>query len=84
MCAIRFWETESSLGRQRTLLMVTCKKWHVAKRLVDRVRQVTNYPAVDYLFNEAATPLPDLGGIQTTLEKRTHSRCPNSCHVISW
>ena len=50
------------------------KKWHVAKRLVDRVRQVTNTPAVDYLFNEATTPLPDLGGIQTTLEKRTRHR----------
>ena len=72
--APRFWETESSIGRQRTLLMVTCKKWHVAKRLVDRVRQVTNMPAVDYLFNEATTPLPDLGGIQTTLEKRTRHR----------
>ncbi len=72
--APRFWETESSLGRERTLMMVTCKKWHVAKRLVDRVRQVTNMPAVDYLFNEASTPLPDLGGIQTTLEKRTRHR----------
>ena len=55
-------------------MMVTCKKWHVAKRLVDRVRQVTNMPAVDYLFNEADSPLPDLGGIQTTLEKRTRHR----------
>ena len=72
--APRFWETESSLGRERTLLMVTCKKWHVAKRLVERLRQVTNMPAVDYLFNEATTPLPDLGGIQTTLEKRTRHR----------
>ena len=72
--APRFWETESSLGRERTLLIVTCKKWHVAKRLVERVRQVTNMPAVDYLFNEASTPLPDLGGIQTTLEKRTRHR----------
>lgn len=72
--APRFWETESSLGRNRTLLMVTCKKWHVAKRLVDRIRQVTNLPAVAYLFNEADTPLPDLGGIQTTLEKRTRHR----------
>ncbi|NBZ86558.1 DUF5928 domain-containing protein [Stagnihabitans tardus] len=72
--APRFWETESSLGRTRTLLMVTCKKWHVAKRLVDRVRQVTNFPAVDYLFNETSTPLPDLGGIQSTLEKRTRHR----------
>ncbi|WP_096786753.1 DUF5928 domain-containing protein [Rhodobacter sp. CZR27] len=72
--APRFWETESSLGRDRTLMMVTCKKWHVAKRLVERVRQVTGTPAVDYLFNEVDTPLPDLGGIQTTLEKRTRHR----------
>jgi hypothetical protein len=72
--APRFWETESSLGRERTLLMVICKKWHVAKRLVDRVRAETNYPAVEYLFNEADTPLPDLGGIQTTIEKRTRHR----------
>ncbi len=49
-------------------MMVTCKKWHVAKRLVDRVRNVTNLPAIEYLFNEASTPLPDLGGIQSNLE----------------
>lgn len=72
--APRFWETEASLGRDRVLMIVTCKKWHVAKRLVDRVRQVTGIPAVEYLFNEAATPLPDLGGIQSTLEKRTRHR----------
>ncbi len=72
--APRFWERESSVGRERQLMMVTCKKWHVAKRLVDRVRQVTNMPAVDYLFNEGSTQLPDLGGIQTTLEKRTRHR----------
>jgi hypothetical protein len=72
--APRFWETESSLGHQRTLMMVTCKKWHVAKRLVDRVRKTTSLPALDYLFNEAATDLPDLGGIQSTIEKRTRHR----------
>jgi Family of unknown function (DUF5928)/Core-2/I-Branching enzyme len=72
--AARFWETEASVGRERTLMMVTCKKWHVAKRLVDRVRQVTNMPCVDYLFNEGTTELPDLGGIQSTLEKRTRHR----------
>ncbi|MGB8812202.1 MAG: DUF5928 domain-containing protein [Paracoccaceae bacterium] len=72
--APRFWEAESSLGRERTLMIVVCKKWHVAKRLVERIRQVTGLPAVDYLFNEDSTPLPDLGGIQTTLEKRTRHR----------
>lgn len=72
--APRFWEAETSLGRERTLLIVTCKKWHAAKRLVERVRHVTGLPAVDYLFNEGSTPLPDLGGIQTTIEKRTRHR----------
>jgi Family of unknown function (DUF5928)/Core-2/I-Branching enzyme len=72
--APRFWESEASIGRERTLLMVTCKKWHVAKRLVARVQQVAAIPGVNYLFNEAETPLPDLGGIQTTLEKRTRHR----------
>lgn len=72
--APRFWETESSLGRERTLMMVVCKKWHVAKRLVDRVRALTDIPAVEYLFNEAESPLPDLGGIQSTLEKRNRHR----------
>jgi hypothetical protein len=72
--APRFWETESSLGRERTLLMITCKKWHVAKRLVDKVHSHTNIPAVNYLFDEEATPLPYLGGIQSTLEKRTRHR----------
>jgi hypothetical protein len=36
-------------------MMVTCKKWHVAKRLVDRVRSLADLPAIDYLFNEAST-----------------------------
>jgi hypothetical protein len=72
--AMRFWETEASLGRERELMMVVCKKWHVAKRLVERVRQVAAMPTVEYLFNEANTPLPDLGGIQSTLEKRNRHR----------
>ncbi|MEM1236448.1 MAG: DUF5928 domain-containing protein [Pseudomonadota bacterium] len=72
--APRFWETESSLGRERELLILVCKKWHVAKRLSGRIKQETNLPVLDYLFYEEETPLPDLGGIQTTLEKRTRHR----------
>jgi hypothetical protein len=72
--AQRFWEAETSLGRSRTLLIVACKKWHVAKRLVDRVRTTAAIPAVDYLFNEEETALPDLGGIQTTVAKRMRHR----------
>jgi len=72
--APRFWETENSLGRERELLIVTCKKWHVAKRLVGSIKHHTNIPAIDYLFNEEDTTLPDLGGIQATLAKRTRHR----------
>ena len=51
-------------------MIVACKKWHIAKRLTERIRQATNLTAVDYLFSEQATPLPDLGGLQTSVEKR--------------
>lgn len=72
--APRFWETESTLGRERELLIVVCKKWHVAKRLVSRIRQLTNVPCIEYLFNEEKTDLPDMGGIQSTLGKRHRHR----------
>lgn len=82
--APRFWETESSLGRDRELMIVTCKKWHVAKRLVARLRQATNIPAVEYIFNEEAADLPDLGGIQSTLEKRTRHRRALMRMLFDW
>jgi hypothetical protein len=72
--APRFWEREASLGRERELMIVACKKWHVGKRLLERVRQVTNTPTIAYLFNEENTPLPDLGGVETTLTKRNRHR----------
>lgn len=72
--ARRFWESEGSLGRERELLIVACKKWHVAKRLVASIRGNTDIVAIDYLFNEENTALPDLGGIQSTLTKRTRHR----------
>ncbi|MFV1464272.1 MULTISPECIES: DUF5928 domain-containing protein [unclassified Phaeobacter] len=72
--APRFWETESTLGRNRELLIITCKKWHVAKRLIERLREVSNIPALAYLFDEEGTEMPDLGGIEATLWKRTRHR----------
>lgn len=72
--APRFWETEATLGRERELLIITCKKWHVAKRLAERIRQVNGIPTIDYLFDEESTQLPDLGGIQTSIAKRTRHR----------
>ncbi|MDP5085051.1 MAG: beta-1,6-N-acetylglucosaminyltransferase [Yoonia sp.] len=72
--AQRFWESETSLGRSRELMIIACKKWHVAKRLVAAISHHTNIPAVEYLFNENETPLPDLGGIESSLEKRGRHR----------
>ena len=72
--APRFWETEASLGRERELMIVVCKKWHVAKRLAQLAQQAADVPVVEYLFDEEATDLPDLGGIQSTLEKRARHR----------
>ncbi len=72
--APRFWESETTLGRSRELLIIACKKWHVAKRLVAAISHHTNTPAIEYLFNEEDTPLPDLGGIETSLAKRGRHR----------
>ncbi|MDZ7904394.1 MAG: DUF5928 domain-containing protein [Cypionkella sp.] len=72
--APRFWEIDQGLRREHSLMIVTCKKWHVAKRLLGRIRVATAIPAIEYLFNEASTELPDLGGIQSTLDKRTRHR----------
>lgn len=72
--APRFWEAESSLGRERELLIVVAKKWHVAKRLVRKIKEVTGIETVEYLFDEDSCPMPDLGGIQTQMGKRARHR----------
>ncbi len=72
--APRFWEAESSIGKDRTVLMITCKKWHVAKRLVETIRDKTDIPTLDFIFNELDAGLPDLGGIEKSLSKRGRHR----------
>jgi hypothetical protein len=68
------WEAGATLGRGRTLMIVACKKWHVGKRLAERLRRQADLPGVDYLFNELDTALPDLGGIEGSLDKRSRHR----------
>lgn len=72
--APRFWENDTTLGRSRELMIIACKKWHVAKRLVAAIRHHTNVPAIAYLFNEDDADLPDLGGIEISLRKRGRHR----------
>lgn len=82
--ARRFWETESTLGRGRELFVVICKKWHVAKRLVGRMSAETGIPAVEYLFDEASSALPDLGGVQSSLAKRNRHRRAVARMLFDW
>ena len=72
--APRFWERESTLGRDRELLVLVCKKWHVAKRILNAIRHTTNLHGVEFLFDEENTVLPHLGGIENSMVKRTRHR----------
>jgi hypothetical protein len=72
--APRFWERQTRLGRERELLVIACKKWHVAKRLLSRIAEMTDLRGTEYLFDEDGANMPDLGGIQTSLDKRTRHR----------
>lgn len=72
--APRAWEREASLGLGSELMLISCKKWHVGKRLAERAAQATGSPALGYVFHELETEMPDLGGIERTLVKRTRHR----------
>jgi Family of unknown function (DUF5928)/Core-2/I-Branching enzyme len=72
--APRFWEKNSTIGRERELLILVSKKWHVAKRFLHAAAQVTNIRGCAYVFDEENADMPDLGGIESTLDKRTRHR----------
>ena len=64
------WEGQANIGRNRQLLVVICKKWHVAKRLVVRIGGEADVEAVLYLFHEHNSGCPNLGGIENRVPKR--------------
>jgi hypothetical protein len=71
----RIWEREATLGPDRTLRVVVCKKWHLARRFAGAASRASNLPALGCLFDEEDVALPDLCGIGATLSKRTrHQR----------
>jgi len=72
--APRAWEHESTLGREREILVLICKKWNVAKRLLKTLRDTANLCGVEFLFDEENTSLPRLGGIESSMIKRTRHR----------
>jgi hypothetical protein len=70
----RIWERESTLCRDHELMIVACKKWHVAKRLVGAIKDQTDIPAMEFLFNEVSGDMPDLGGLENSVDKRARHR----------
>ncbi len=70
----RFWERGSRIGRQNTLQVVLCKKWHVGKRFAEQFAQATGIRSLGYLFDESGTGLPDLGGLEHSRPKRNRHR----------
>lgn len=72
--APRFWETENNMGRSRRVLLIVAKKWHIAKRLTARIREKTDIPALDYIFDEQDSGVPWLGGVASSLTKRHRHR----------
>lgn len=66
----RAWEPGPST---RELMVVTCKKWHVAKRLAGAMRGRLNAPVFEYLYDEDAAELPDLGGLEAGRDKRSRN-----------
>ena len=61
----RIWAEQANIGRNRELLVVICKKWHVAKRLVVRIGGETDVEAVLYLFHEHNAVVPTWAELKT-------------------
>lgn len=68
----RIWEKGSSIGRPNQLLIVVCKKWHIARRLCTQLDG--DLASYGYLFDNDADQLPSLGNLESSLEKRNRHR----------
>ncbi|MEM9395016.1 MAG: DUF5928 domain-containing protein [Pseudomonadota bacterium] len=71
--AQRFWQNRKPV-RKRDLLLISCKKWHVAERVLQIAREDCGLRGLDFVFHKENCALPDLGGIQTNLKKRNRHR----------
>lgn len=72
--ADRIWESGATLGPDYTLILIVCKKWHIANRIAESVAEYSQLPAYGYVFDEENLHLPDLGGIENSSEKRARHR----------
>ena len=70
----RFWERGSRIGRQNTLQIVLCKKWHVGTQVAELIAQASNIQSLGYVFDESGINLPDLGRLEDRRAKRNRHR----------
>ena len=66
----RVWEVQGNIGRNRELLVVICRKWHVAKRLLERISAELEVASCQYLFHEHDAGMLNLGGTENRVPKR--------------
>ena len=72
--AQRIWEVGSSVGQDRKIFVISCKKRHVAGRLANMIGSAQSIPSLGYLFHEEDVTLPDLGGMETKVSNRNLHR----------
>lgn len=72
--APRVWEAGTSLGADRRVNVIICKKWHVAKRVLAELTAVSERPGYGFIFDEDNAGLPPLGNIESSRDKRARHR----------
>jgi len=70
----RFWERGSRIGRQNTIQIILCKKWHVGTRFADAISKHSGVKSLGYIFDESGINLPDLGQLEHSRIKRNRHR----------
>ena len=70
----RIWEQGKRIGPDLELLVIACKKWHVAKRFSRAIGAVSDVHAFYYIFDEQDAGLPTMGGLENGLAKRSRHR----------
>lgn len=70
----RFWERGSHVGRQNTLQIILCKKWHIGSQIAENISADSNATSHGYVFDENTTTLHNMGHLEYSLTKRNRHR----------
>ncbi|MEO1562965.1 MAG: DUF5928 domain-containing protein [Pseudomonadota bacterium] len=72
--AMRIWDKGMSVPREKDLIIITAKLWHEGEALRQAISERLSIPSVGYLFNTNLPDLPDLGGLQSHVDKLAKHR----------